>query len=402
MLTHITPEQAIDLILAQPAAPKTERVSLSDALDRILAEDITARITLPPFDKSPFDGYACRASDLPGTLRVVGTLFAGVKTLPVLEPGEAVRIFTGAPVPPSADVVIKQEDAAASDGCVVVSVSPAPGTNVISAGEDCKAGELLIPAGTRLLPAHLGELAGQGISDLTVFCLPKAVLIPTGSELAEPGELCSPFGIYNSSSYVLGAYLRRMGFSVSRSANIPDEPEAVRKAVELAMTSDADVVFTTGGASVGDYDFAASTAQAIGAEPLFWKVRMKPGGALLVSRLGSKLLVSLSGNPAAALMSLLVVLRPWLMALTGSEDRASFVSLPLKEDMPKTAGSLRLLRGHLDFTGGVVSFAEHEGRGNGNIASFAHCEVIGLIPGDSGPLKKGDVIQALRLPPELY
>lgn len=401
MLTHIPPEQAIDLILAQPAAPKTERISLSDALDRILAEDITARITLPPFDKSPFDGYACRASDLPGTLRVVGTLFAGVKTLPVLEPGEAVRIFTGAPVPPSADVVIKQEDAAASDGCFVVSASPTPGTNVIFAGEDCIAGELLIPAGTRLLPAHLGELAGQGISVLTVFCLPKAVLIPTGSELAEPGEPCSPFGIYNSSSYVLGAYLRRMGFSVSRSANIPDEPEAVRKAVDQAMASDADVVFTTGGASVGDYDFAARTAHAIGAEPLFWKVRMKPGGALLVSRLGSKLLVSLSGNPAAALMSLLVVLRPWLMALTGSEDRASFVSLPLKEDMPKTASSLRLLRGHLDFTGGGVSFAEHEGRGNGNIASFARCEVIGLIPGGSGPLKKGDVIRALRLPPEL-
>ena len=116
-----------------------------------------------------------------------------------------------------------------------------------------------------------------------------------------------------------------------------------------AKNRGAEIVFTTGGASVGDYDFAASTAQAIGAEPLFWKVRMKPGGALLVSRLGSKLLVSLSGNPAAALMSLLVVLRPWLMALTGSEDRACFVSLPLKEDMPKTAGSLRLLRGHLDF-----------------------------------------------------
>ena len=401
MLTHVTPEQAIDLILAQPAARKTERVALSDALDRVLAEDVTARITLPPFDKSPFDGYTCRAEDLPGTLRMVGCLTAGADRLPALAPGEALRIFTGAPVPPSADVVIKQEDAAAANGCVEISISSAPGTNVIVAGEDCKAGQLLISAGTRLLPAHLGELAGQGIVELSVFRRPKAVLIPTGTELSEPGESCSPFGIYNSSSYVLSAYLKRMGFSVSRSANIPDESVVVRQAVKQAMTSDADVVFTTGGASVGDYDFAARTAQAIGAEPLFWKVRMKPGGALLVSRLGGKLLVSLSGNPAAALMSLLVVLRPWLMALAGSEDRAGLISLPLKEDMPKTASSLRLLRGHLDFSAGIVSFAEHGSRGNGNIASFAHCELIGLIPGGCGPLKKGDMIQALRLPPEL-
>ena len=401
MLTHITPEQAINRILAQPAAPKTERISLSDALDRVLAENITAHITMPPFDKSPFDGYACRAADLPGTLRVVGTLHAGIETLPSLAPGEALRIFTGAPVPPFADVVVKQEDAVVTDDGVLISTAPAPGTNVIRAGEDCSAGQLLISAGTRLLPAHLGELAGQGIAELSVYRLPKVVLIPTGTELAEPGEPCSPFGIYNSSSYVLGAYLKRMGFSVTRFPNIPDESEAVQNAVVNAMNSDADVVFTTGGASVGDYDFAACTAQAIGAEPLFWKVQMKPGGALLVSRLGKKLLVSLSGNPAAALMSLLVVLRPWLMALTGSEDRACLVSLPLKEDMPKTSGALRLLRGHLDFTGGIVSFSEHEGRGNGNIASFSRCELIGLIPGGSGPLKKGDVIQALRLPPEL-
>ena len=182
---------------------------------------------------------------------------------------------------------------------------------------------------------------------------------------------------------------------------IPDEPDAVRSSVEKALASDADVVFTTGGASVGDYDFAKQTAESIGSDPLFWKVRMKPGGALLVSRVGAKLLVSLSGNPAAALMSLLVILRPWLMVMTGCEDQAALVEQPLKEDMPKTSSALRLLRGHLDFTDGVVCFAEHEGRGNGNIASFEGCELIGLIPGGYGPLKKGDRIRALRLPPEL-
>ena len=318
-----------------------------------------------------------------------------------IAPGEAVKIFTGAPVPDSADAVIKLEDVESSADKLTIREVAVPGTNVILRGEDVRQGALLIPAGTRLQPSHLGVLAGQGIAAVPVFRRPKAALCPTGSELREPGESCAEFEIYNSSSYVLCAYLTRMGISACHCPVIPDEPDAVRSAVEKALVSDADVVFTTGGASVGDYDFAKKTAESVGAEPLFWKVRMKPGGALLVSRVGSKLLVSLSGNPAAALMSLLVILRPWLMAMTGSEDRAASVSLPLKEDMPKTSGALRLLRGHLDFTDGVVCFAEHEGRGNGNIASFEGCELIGLIPGDSGPLKKGDSIRALRLPPEL-
>lgn len=401
MRMHVTPEEAIRLILEQPVVRHSETLPLAKALDRILAEDVFARIDLPSFNKSPFDGYAYRTGDVPGTLRVIGTLTAGTNGILEIGPGEAVKIFTGAPVPDSADAVVKLEDVESSADRIAIREAAAPGTNVILRGEDTRQGALLIPAGTRLQPAHLGVLAGQGIASVPVFRRPKAALCPTGSELREPGETCSAFEIYNSSSYVLCAYLSRMGFSACRCPVIPDEPGAVLSAVEKALASDADVVFTTGGASVGDYDFAKKTAESVGAETLFWKVRMKPGGALLVSRVGAKLLVSLSGNPAAALMSLLVVLRPWLMAMTGSEDRAASVMLPLKEDMPKTSGALRLLRGHLDFTDGVVCFAEHIGRGNGNIASFEGCDLIGLIPGGCGPLKKGKMIRALRLPPEL-
>lgn len=401
MRMHVTPEEAIRLILEQPVICRTEELPLGKALDRVLAEDVFARIDLPSFNKSPFDGYAYRTGDVPGTLQVIGTLTAGTNGILEIGPGEAVKIFTGAPVPASADAVIKLEDVESSADELTIREAAVPGTNVILRGEDVRQGSLLIPAGTRLQPSHLGVLAEQGIAAVPVYCKPRAALCPTGSELRESGESRAEFEIYNSSSYVLCAYLSRMGISTCRCPVIPDEPGAVRSAVEKALASDADVVFTTGGASVGDYDFAKKTAESIGAEPLFWKVRMKPGGALLVSRVGAKLLVSLSGNPAAALMSLLVILRPWLMAMTGSEDRAASVSLPLKEDMPKTSGALRLLRGHLDFTDGVVCFAEHEGRGNGNIVSFEGCELIGLIPGGCGPLKRGDMIQALRLPSEL-
>ena len=387
--------------MEQPVAPVPETVPLSKALDRILAEDLKARLDLPPFNKSPFDGYAYRTVDCPGRLRVVGTLTAGIGHLVELSAGEAVKIFTGAPVPAAADAVIKMEDVETGDGWIEIKTRVPSGTNVILRGEDIRRGNLLIAKGTRLKPAHLGVMAGQGIAEVPVYRRPKAALCPTGSELAEPGEFCPPYGIYNSSSDVLCAYLRRMGFIACRCPVVPDEQSAVLAAVEKALASDADVVFTTGGASVGDYDFATRTAAAVGAETLFWKVRMKPGGALLVSRLGSKLLVSLSGNPAAALMSLLVVLRPWLMAMTGGMDRAALVTLPLKDDMLKTSSVLRLLRGHLDFTDGQVCFAEHAGRGNGNIASFENCELIGMVPGGSGPLDSGQLIQVLRLPPEL-
>ncbi len=401
MQIHITPEQAVRIMEEQPACPRAEELPLSQALDRNLAEDILARLDLPPFDKSPFDGYAFRTADAPGTLRVIGTLAAGAESVPELRPGQAVKIFTGAPVPASADAVAKQEDVQERDGQLTVPFQAVPGTNVIRAGEDCRAGNLLIPAGTRLLPAHLGMIAGQGLAAVKVWQKPKAVLCPTGSELAEPGGPCPPYGIYNSSSFALCGMLTRMGFSAARLPAIPDREELIFETVEKALASDAEVVFTTGGASVGEYDFARRTAERLGAEPLFWKIRMKPGGAILVSRAGSKLLISLSGNPAAAMMSLLVILRPWLTALTGGQDRTELIRLPLKRELPKSGSVLRLLRGHLDLTGGRPCFDEHEGRGNGNIASFAGCDLIGMIPGGRGPLKQGEQIAALRLPPEL-
>ena len=401
MLKHVTMQEAISLTLEQPVSRRMEDVPLSDALGRVLAEDVHAQTDLPPFNKSPFDGYAYRTADAPGTLRVVGVHTAGVQRLTELHPGEAVQIFTGAPVPESADAVVKQENVTRAGDEITVSAPANPGTNVILRGEDVRCGALLIPGGTRLLPAHLGELAGQGIANVRVWRRPKAVLLPTGSELAEPGEVCQRYGIYNSSSIVLTSYLTRMGIDVRRGAIVPDEEEATYQAVRAALESDADVVFTTGGASVGDFDFAVRTAQRMGAETLFWKVRMKPGGALIVSRVGEKLLVGLSGNPAAAVMSLLVVLRPWLMKLTGAIDRACWLTLPLEADMPKTSRAVRLLRGKLSFDGGNVWFSEQAGRGNRNLASFAGCEFIGVVPGGGEPLARGDMIQALRLPPEL-
>lgn len=398
MLIHAEYQEAIALLLRQPVSLRTETVRLSEALDRVLAADCHTRIAIPPFDKSPFDGYAYRRADVPGRLRVIGTAAAGCWELPPLHSGEALRIFTGAPVPPGADAVARQEDVEPHGDTVTISQPAAPGTNIVRRGEDLAAGALLLPAGTRLEPGHLGLLASKGMDRLPVFGRPLAVLIPTGTELAEPGEGCAPFGIYNSSSYVLSAYLEKMGLQVRRLPIVADEAEAVRAAVQNALESEADIVLTTGGASVGDYDFAQRTALALGAERLIEKLNMKPGGALLISRRQDKLLVNLSGNPAAALISLLVVLRPYLERMCGMAPQCEEWELPVWEDMPKTSAATRILRGHLHVENCRAYFQEHQGRGNGNIASFAGCELLGIVPGGSGALKKGDTIRVLRLP----
>lgn len=401
MLKHISLSEAVGIMRRQPADPKTEQIDLSGALGRILATDCMARLSIPPFDRSPFDGYAYRAADVPAQLQIVGTAAAGCRELPEIHAGEALRIFTGAPIPPGADAIARQEDVETDGETVVIRQRAKSGTNIIREGEDLREGETLLAAGTTLVPSHLGLLASQGIDRLTVYRRPLALLIPTGTELSEPGEERSRYGIYNSSSYVLAAYLEKIGFHVKRRDIVPDDPGALLAVTRAALESDADVVFTTGGASVGDYDFAERTAKLLGLERLFWKVNVKPGGALLVSRYGSKLLINLSGNPAAALMSLLVILRPWLEKMCGANRQEEELELPVCGDMPKTSSAVRLLRGHLLILDGRAWFWEHQGRGNGNIASFSGCELIGIVPGGSGPLRHGDIIRVLRLPPWL-
>ncbi len=398
MKEHVEMEKAKRLLEQLPVFPQTETVALSDALDRVLAGDFYAGLPVPPFDKSPFDGYALRAEDTPGRLRIVGTAAAGCGELPLIGRKEAVRIFTGAPIPHGADAIVRQEDVTAESGAAIIPFSAVPGQNVIMKGEDVQSGDKIVREGTRLEPGHLGLLASQGVDRLSVFRRPSAVLIPTGTELFESGQERSRYGIYNSSSSALTAAMKKLGLEVHRQDIVPDDAQAVTAAVYSALETDAQVVFTTGGASVGDYDYAAKTAKELGAEPLFWKVNMKPGGALMVSTWRDKLLVNLSGNPAAAMMSLLVILRPWLERLCGMTVKEEEWRLPVWSPMPKTCSVKRLLRGHLLIEDGCAWFAEHQGRGNGNLGSFVGCNLIGIVPGGSAPLDQGDMIRVLRLP----
>lgn len=401
MLKQIEYEQARAILLEQPVQRKTETVGINDALWQILAEDVCADFPMPPFDKSPFDGFVLRAEDTPGTLPVQGESAAGCQELKPLQPGTAMRIFTGAPIPEGADVVVRIEDTEAAGDSVTIRQKFRPGTNIIRTGEDYPAGACLLKEGTRLSAAEVGILASQGINLIPVFRKPKVLFLSTGSELAMPGEKRPRYGIFNSSFYSLSAYLRCMNFEVLNGGIVVDDRKLIEKKIADGLNGDADLVITTGGASVGDYDFAVRAAEDLGMEILFWKVRVKPGGALMAARSGQKLYLALSGNPAAAMMSLLTVLQPYLRKLSGSHLDNTEAELPLLYPLPKESSAVRMLRGREVIRDGVAWFQEHEGRGNGHIASFEHCSMIGVIPADSGMLPAGAKIKVLRLPEDL-
>ena len=405
MQKHIELEAAIAMMQTLQVSPEVEVISLEQAVDRVLAQDIYAAFPMPSFDKSPFDGFAFCASDVPGTLEITNTIAAGAETLPVFHRGTAVRIFTGAPVPKGADVILKFEDTVFDKNSVTIETAVKAGTNVIRAGEDYASGSLLLKKGQRLTPPRLGVIASQGMDQIAVFKKPNVTILDTGTELCALGKAKKPYEIYNSSYYALRGYLQRMGFEVNSPEILSDDPEAILQAVQAQMNSCADLVITTGGASVGDYDYALSTAERIGAEILFWKVNIKPGGALLVSKKTGKkqdkLFLGLSGNPAAAIMGLLLVLQPYLRAMTGETTGNQRLRLPIFQDMPKTSSATRLLRGHLRIAEGLVYFEENLGRGNGNMTSFQNCSLIAAIPGHFGPIKAGTMVEVFQLPEDL-
>lgn len=397
-------DAARDMLLSLPVSPAKERVALDDALNRVLAEDVYAGFPMPPFNKSPFDGYAFRGEETqnatdrsPAVFRLVGEIAAGDPAEDFMEPGTAVKIYTGAPMPPGANATIKFERTV-SDGVMVrIPEAVGPGKDVIMAGEDYSAGTLLAEKGIRLAPAHLGVLASQGKSEVLVFRKPSVSVICTGNELSAVGEPRQKFGIYNSSYYSVSGYLRRLGFEIRYAGIVADDPRLIEERIAEQMLS-ADLVVTTGGASVGSYDYALKAAEDLGANILFWKVKMKPGGAILASETNGRLLLSLSGNPAAALMGLLIIAQPYLRRLCGIRDALTEeICLPLQAPLDKISTATRLLRGHLEVDCGRAFFVEHSGRGNGNLASFKSGDLIGEVPPGSGFLPAGTLIKAYRL-----
>lgn len=403
-MKRISADEARDLLLAQPVNLKTERLPLLDCAGRTLAEDARAVMDVPPFDRSPFDGYAFRGEDTagasrlrPAVLSVTEEIPAGAVPAMALGPGQAAKILTGGPLPPGANATIKYEETEFADGQVRIFAPCAPGSNVARAGEDVAKGRLLIEAGRVLSPALVGLLAGQGMARAAVFARPRVAVFSTGSELLEPGQPWQAGKIYNSNTYTVSALLGQMGIDAVPGGTAADDLETISRRLTAAL-ADSDMVITTGGASVGDYDWAYRAAQAIGAELLFWKFEMKPGGSCLGAVKDGKVLLSLSGSPGAAALALIKVGMPYLRKLCGRRDLVpeSFEAV-MGRDYGKKTAMARVLRGSLSFRDGRVYFNHHEGDGNGILSSLAGCDALGEIPADSPPLRAGQPVRVFRI-----
>lgn len=400
-------EEAIAHILAACQGPAAEEeIPVSQALGRILAGDIQAGFPIPPFPRSPLDGYALRSADIRGaspenpvSLTVTETILAGDTPRFPLMPGLCARIMTGAMIPEGADCVIRQEDTDMGKERVSISNALSPWQNYCFAGEDTMAEDVVMRAGERLSYVHLGVLAGLGLCRVPVFALPKIALITTGSEVVEPGLPLPPGKIYNSNLALIQARLESLGLPPFYTAHVgdsvPDCCEKIRQAVGLG----AHLILTTGGVSVGQMDILHEVFVRLPAQKIFWRVNLKPGSPALFGLYGSTPLLSLSGNPFAALATFELLARPALAALSGNPG------LNLRPGRGILTGSFdkrspgrRFLRARCH--DGLVTLPETKRHSSGMLSSALGCNCLVDIPAGSPPLPAGSPVSLLFLEPE--
>ncbi|GID07401.1 gephyrin-like molybdotransferase Glp [Pseudomonas sp. 008] len=314
-------DKAISRLLDQaPPPPLAQMVPLDQALGRVLAADIHCPVNLPAWDNSAMDGYALRAGDLPaegGCLTIGGRIAAGDQARSPLLAQQTVQIFTGAPLPPGADTVVPQERCRV-EGERVWFPPVSVGDHVRKEGEEVRRGHLLLKAGKRLRAQELGLLAGAGIARVEVYRPLQVCLLSSGNELREPGDSLAPGQIYNSNRYCLAALLRGWGVEVHDYGVMADELVASRHALSLA-SSECDLLLSSGGVSVGEEDHLKQAIEELGSVD-FWRLAIQPGKPLAYGEVAGKPWIGMPGNPSGALITALVVVRPFLLRAQGVTD----------------------------------------------------------------------------------
>jgi len=316
-----------------------EAVPLTEAAGRVLCQDLAALRTQPPADMSAMDGYAVRAADVaqvPATLNVAGEVAAGRPFEGTVGPGQAARIFTGGVVPPGADTIVIQENTEKDGERVLVKQPEKPGRHIRRAGLDFKAGQVLLPKGRHLTDRDVMLTAAMNHPSVPVHRRPKIAVLATGDELRAPGSALGPGEIVYSNGFALLALARAEGADVIDLGIVPDRVEATVEAIRRARATGADILVTTGGASVGDYDLVQRGLSAEGLALSFWRVALRPGRPMMNGRLGEMHVLGLPGNPVSAYVCALLFLVPLIRRLCGRADEAPAPeSAVLGCDLPK-------------------------------------------------------------------
>lgn len=398
----LTIEEAQARILDDVPRVRSEDVAIDQAYGRWLAEPLVALDNLPPWDNSGMDGYAARAADLasasaekPVSLTLLETIGAGGWPTQAIRPGTASAVMTGAPMPQGADCVVMIEDTdGARQGAVDVRIAPRVGQHIRPAGDDVKKGTTVIARGTRLGPAQVGLASALGYGRLAVARRPRVVILSTGDEVVPPGRPLAPGQIWSSNNASLIGLAREAGVEVIDGGIVPDTFEATVKALRDAVGLGVDAVITTGGVSVGEFDFVKDAIAGLGGRVDFWKVKMKPGKPLAYGRVGKVPLFGLPGNPVSCMVNFLQFVRPWLLACMGaSRSFLPVVEAIAGEDLHEKPGRFSLMRVRLASKDGRFVATSAGNPSSGAMLSMSRAHGFALFPDTSTGAKAGDTVR---------
>lgn len=400
MKNFISLEEAISILDSNVNHLEIEEINLSEAVKRIIAEDIYSKIDNPPFDKSAMDGYAIIAEDSESNekVNVIDRVFAGEICKSKLYRKNAVRIMTGAPIPSGANAVIKQEDVILDDnGYIILNKKVKINENICFKGEDIKKGTLLVKRNKKLDFADIGILASTGIDKIKVYKKPKIALISTGDEVTDIDEVLSQGKIYNSNKYTIISRVKELGYEVDYIKHVRDIEGEIGSVID-EISKNVDLVITTGGVSVGEKDLLSESIDKINGKRLFWKVKMKPGSAVLCSIINRSIVISLSGNPTAALTGFELFVKTALEKLSGypvleiKREKAI-----LCDDFIKKSPQRRFIRGRVVIEEGLQKvYITQIKSGNGILSSNLNSNCMIEVEAGSEGVKAGSLVDILK------
>jgi molybdopterin molybdotransferase len=402
-------EEARAAVLERIRPLPVRRVPLGEALGCVLAEDVAAAEDLPPFANSAMDGFALRSEDVrdavessPVALRLVGEVFAGSAKLPKVGPGTAARIMTGGPLPPGADAVVPVEQTELSGETVRVRLAPSERGFVREAGEDVRAGTVVLEKGRSLDPGAVGMLASVGWREVPVYPRPRAAVVSTGDELVDPGEPLGPGQIRDSNSWLLAAQAQAAGADAFRCGRLRDNLEALRRGFALAA-ADGDFVLTSGGVSVGERDYTKQVLAELG-DVKSWRVAMQPGMPQAFGFAAGTPLFGLPGNPVSCFVVFEVLVRPALRRLAGlPDDRLDRprVVARLGEPVRSPRGRVSFLRVRLEVGDDGLTALLTGAQGSGVLSSVVAADGLAVVPSEVKELPTGAEVEVLLLREDL-
>ncbi|WP_294188111.1 gephyrin-like molybdotransferase Glp [uncultured Clostridium sp.] len=400
MRSFISLEEALKILNSNIENLDIEEVALLNGLNKVLAEDVYSKINNPPFNKSAMDGYALIAEDafINNKIKVIDKVYAGGNSNKIITKNTAIKIMTGAPIPEGANAVIKQEDVIIENNNIIIRKEISENQNICFVGEDISKDDLLVGANKRLNYSDIGIIASSGIDKIKVYKKPKVAFFSTGDEVTDIGQELKYGKIYNSNKFSILSRLLELGYEVNKVKHIKDDYIEIGRTIKEA-SKEADIIITTGGVSVGEKDLLKEAIRSIEGEILFWKITIKPGSAVLCSKINNCIIISLSGNPTAALTTFELLVKTSLNKLSGDKiveitrEKAILAEGIIKKDFKH-----KFVRGYFEIDNcKQMVYITQKKSGNGILRSALNSNCIIEVKPNNEEIKNGDLVDIIKL-----